>query len=250
MNTHQRARDTRSRRWIIACFAATLLLSPIASTQTANEKANYPDVIIPLRGKPIRGNIIKFGGTTLYVEVVKRGLKKLVTFEIDSLKEIRKDFGSLQIEIWNRTSGKRFAAAESDVPSPSLREPFAPVVKRDTAAALAIERDSIYVGTLDRKDTSRSQSTLVDQLPFTTRREESEFPPEAKSKRLGGLVELRLWIDKAGVPSKYQVVQCTDSIFVTNSVAAAMKWEFSPAIVKGTPVGVWASVTFEYKIQK
>ena len=135
----------------------------------------------------------------------------------------------------------------SRAPAPRLQDPFTRIITRDTAAAIAIERDSIYVGTLDRKDTSQSQSAFVDQLPFTTRREESEYPPEAKAKRLAGFVELRLWIDREGVPSKYTIVQCTDSIFVANSVAAAMKWEFSPAIVKGTPVGVWASVTFEYK---
>ena len=40
--------------------------SPISPAQTANDIANSTDVIIPLKGKPIKGNIIKFDGTTLY----------------------------------------------------------------------------------------------------------------------------------------------------------------------------------------
>jgi hypothetical protein len=65
-----------------------------------------------------------------------------------------------------------------------------------------------------------------------------------------GIVKLRLWVDRDALPRKCEIAESTDPIFVETSVASAMKWEFSTAVVKGSPVGVWASISFEYKYQR
>ena len=123
-------------------------------------------------------------------------------------------------------------------------------LRKDTASASTIEHDSIYVGALDKVDTSKTQSALVDHLPTRVRSVGTVYPEKAIKEMLEGIVELRLWIDKEGIPQKYKLVECTDPIFVPGSVESVMKWEFSPATVKGIPVGVWASISFEYKFQK
>jgi TonB family protein len=236
--------------YVIQCFALTLLFSMISLSQTINENLNYRDEIISLKGKSIKGNILKIDGTTLYVEITNNRRTKIITYDINSLKEIRKDFGSITIEIGNRPPQKIVAQALTTAPLISIPSPVSLSAGKDTTAALAIERDSIYVGALDKVDTSKTQSSLVDHMPTRLRSTGTEYPSEAIKERLEGIVELRLWIDKDGIPQKYKIVESTDPIFVESSVASVMKWEFSPATVKGIPVGVWASVSFDYKFQR
>ena len=233
-----------------------LLLVPafFAFAQTTGEyraeKPIYRDEIIPLRGKPFKGKILKFEGSTMYVEITKHKITQVVVLSLDSLREVNKDFGPTKISIWKRKP--LVAAAKTPTGSPTINLPtrLSQTVVRDTAAALEIERDSIYVGAVDRKDTSDTQSSMVDQKPIPLVRGNTEYPPAAVSKRMEGIVKMRLWIDRNGIPQKYEVLDSTDPLFIETSVESAMKWEFSPAVVKGTPVGVWASVTFEYRFQK
>lgn len=228
----------------------SLLLSVGVPAQLREERPNYPDEIVPIRGKPFRGKILKFEGTTIYLEVTKHKIAQIITIDVDSLLDVTKDFGPTKITIWQRKPEAKQSRAATNSPTIKLPKHFGVASKRDSAAALAVERDSIYVGAVDRNDTTAVQSVIVDQKPVPLIRANTEYPPEAVSKRLEGTVVLRLWIDKDGLPKRHKVVQSSNSIFVENSVASAMNWEFSPAIVKGTPVGVWASVTFEYRIQK
>ena len=43
----------------------------VSPAQRINENPNYTDEIISLKGKAIKGNIIKTDGTNLYVEIPK-----------------------------------------------------------------------------------------------------------------------------------------------------------------------------------
>jgi TonB family protein len=242
--------NARSWKLVVAVGIASLLLSVGATAQLREERPNYPDEIVPLRGKPFRGKILKFEGTTIYLEVTKHKIAQIITIDVDSLLEVTKDFGPTKITIWKRKPEAKQSRAGRNTPVIRLPKNFGVATKRDSVAALAVERDSIYVGAVDRTDTTALQSAIVDQKPVPLVRGSTEYPKEAAAKRLEGTVVLRLWIDKDGLPKRHEVVQSSNPIFVESSVASAMKWEFSPAIVKGTPIGVWASVTFEYKIQK
>jgi TonB family protein len=239
-----------SWKFVMALSIVSLLLSVGAAAQLREERPNYPDEIVPIRGKPFRGKILKFEGTTIYLEVTKHKIAQIITIELDSLLEVTKDFGPTKVTIWQRKPEVKQSRAARNSPTIRLPKNFGLTSKRDSVAALAVERDSIYVGAVDRKDTSAVQSVFVDQKPVPLVRANTEYPPGAASRRLQGTVILKLWIDKDGLPKKHEVVVSSDPIFVESSVASAMNWEFSPAIVKGTPVGVWASVTFEYKFQK
>jgi TonB family protein len=239
-----------SWKFVMALSIVSLLLSVGATAQLREERPNYPDEIVPIRGKPFRGKILKFEGTTIYLEVTKHKIAQIITIELDSLLEVTKDFGPTKVTIWQRKPEAKQSRAARNSPTIRLPKNFGLTSKRDSVAALAVERDSIYVGAVDRKDTSAVQSVFVDQKPVPLVRANTEYPPGAASRRLQGTVILKLWIDKDGLPKKHEVVVSSDPIFVESSVASAMNWEFSPAIVKGTPVGVWASVTFEYKFQK
>ena len=237
------------RYWTFV-VALSVFATPDASTQVKDQRPNYTDEIIPVHGKPFKGKILKFDGTTLYVEVTKHKITQVITLSVDSLREVNKDFGPTKISIWKQKPQRKTPTDKLSSPVVKVPRHFMANIKKDTVAALAVERDSIYVGAVDRKDTATSQSSRLDQRPVPLKRYDTEYPSEGVSRRMEGVVRLRLWIDREGVPKKCEILDCTDSLFVPNSIASAMKWEFSPAIAGGTPVGVWASVTFEYRFQK
>ena len=237
------------KSWIFASVSAMLFFGTTFS-QVKEQRPNYTDEIIPLHGKPFKGKILKFDGTTLYVEITKHKITQIITLSVDSLREINKDFGPTKISVWKPKPRRKSPSDRAASPVVSVPSHLRANIKKDTVAALAVERDSIFIGAIDRKDTATSQSSRLDQRPVPLKRYNTEYPPEGVSKRMEGIVKLRLWIDKEGLPKKYQILECTDSLFVPNSITSAMNWEFSPAIVGGTPVGVWASVTFEYRFQR
>jgi len=196
------------------------------------------------------GKILKFDGRTLYVEITKYKIAQIIILNLDSLEEVYKDFGAIKVSVWKRkdeVAPKQFTSTMPVIKLPPERTQLAAA---DTIAAIAIERDSVYVGSVDRLDTTANQRALVDKMPVPLTRQSADYPSRAFSQHIQGSVKLKLWIDRDGIPQKWEVVECTDPVFIENSAASAMKWEFSPAIVKGTPVGVWAEITFEYLIQR
>lgn len=235
---------------IAVCAMGTSPLSLNLTAQSSDQRPDYPDEIIPLRGKPFKGKILKFEGKTIYIEITKHKVAQVIVLNVDSLREVNKDFGPTKISLFKREPPQPRKNRQANQTRLRIPPQHAYATKRDTIAALAVERDSVFVGEIDKTDTSQAQRTLVDQMPVPLRKPATEYPRAAASRGLDGHVKLRLWIDKEGIPRKWTVVECTDSIFVENSILSAMKWEFSPAVVKGTPVGVWAAVSFEFMVQR
>ena len=87
---------------LIQIFLLIIFASLPLFAQTPESKANYTDEISPLHGKPFKGRILKFDGTTVYFEIRKDKTNQIVVMEIDSLKEINKNFGPINVSIFNR----------------------------------------------------------------------------------------------------------------------------------------------------
>ncbi len=122
-----------------------------ASAQLREEWPNYPDEIVPIRGKPFRGKILKFEGTTLYLEVTKHKIAQIITIDIDSLLEVTKDFGPTKVAIWQRKPEAKQSPAARNSLTIRLPKNFGAASKRDSVATLAVERDSIYVELLIKR---------------------------------------------------------------------------------------------------
>jgi len=238
------------KNFLSLIFIGGLALPSNVTAQVQQQKPDYRDEIVPLHGKPFMGKILKFEGRTLYVEITKYKIAQIISLSIDSLEGVNKDFGAIKVSVWKHK--EESAPKEAVASAPLIELPAERFLQAavDTVAAITIERDSVFVGSVDRVDTTALQRALIDQMPIPLTRATTEYPPRAYSQHLQGSVKLRLWIDKEGIPQKWEVAECSDSVFVQSSVASAMKWEFSPAVVKGTPVGVWAALTFEYQIQR
>ena len=79
----------------------------------------------------------------------------------------------------------------------------------------------------------------------------SEFPPEARAKRIsGGLCLVSLTVDTAGIPQDIHLVRCTDPVFAKNSLKAAGQYRFTPAtLLDGTPVEAKITVTAKFVLK-
>ncbi len=76
------------------------------------------------------------------------------------------------------------------------------------------------------------------------------YPEEARKQKIEGTVWVKMWIDKKGNARRVEILKSDAEIFNQASIDAAMKWKFSPAMLKGEPVDVWVSIPFKFKLSK
>ncbi|MCX6138766.1 MAG: TonB family protein [Ignavibacteriales bacterium] len=76
------------------------------------------------------------------------------------------------------------------------------------------------------------------------------YPESARKSGLEGTVWVKIWIDEEGVPQKADIIKSDAGDFNQASIDAAMKWRFTPAMLKGKPVAVWVTIPFKYKLNK
>src|SRR3989304_2079710 len=129
---------TRILRFILPLIVLQLLFLSLSMAQMTDKRPNYPDEIVPIKGKPFKGKILKFEGSTLYVEITKHKVTQIITLDVDSLQEVTKDFGPTKIIVWKRKAEARQSRPVAASPIIKLPKNYEITVKRDTVAALAV----------------------------------------------------------------------------------------------------------------
>jgi len=76
------------------------------------------------------------------------------------------------------------------------------------------------------------------------------YPPDAKAKRLIGVVILRAIIDTDGNVTELTLISSTDPIFVDAAMSAVRRWKYIPYILNGVPVEVQTNITVNFTIGK
>jgi protein TonB len=76
------------------------------------------------------------------------------------------------------------------------------------------------------------------------------YPPEAKEKKLEGIVRLRAIIGRDGAISNLTVVEATDPIFIDAAKAAVERWKYRPYILNGEPTDVETTITVNFTMGK
>lgn len=76
------------------------------------------------------------------------------------------------------------------------------------------------------------------------------YPELARLSGVEGTVWVKIWVDEKGNSRKAVIMRSDAEIFNQVSIDAAMKWKFSPAILKGKPVAVWVSIPFKFRLNK
>jgi TonB family protein len=78
-------------------------------------------------------------------------------------------------------------------------------------------------------------------------RAEPVYPIAAKQARLAGTVIVEVTVDEKGIVTDARAV-CGPDLLVIASVEAARRWTFTPSLLKGVPVKVIGTLTFNYHL--
>ncbi len=246
-------------------FLLILFLLSTGFQQTAQHRPSekdYHDLFIPLKGKPFHGKILRIEGKRMYVEVLKRGVPTVITPTVDSLLEVKRDYGAIQISVWRQTRTMQ-PTHQSTKHSVAIRLPenYGTIVKGDTNLVKQYEKDSLDVGFINKDDSAHAavfssdkdqgeKPPVLSERPIPLIQVPPTLPRYMIENPITGVVDVRVWINKEGKPEKYEILSATNEAFVKPVSEAIMQWEFSPAQINGVPIGVWASVEFEFRIGK
>jgi TonB family protein len=83
---------------------------------------------------------------------------------------------------------------------------------------------------------------VVNQVP-------PRYPDLATRAGLEGTVWVQIWVDKEGRPKRAIVQKSDAEVFNQPATEAAMRWMFTPAMMKNGPVSVWVTIPFRFKLQ-
>ena len=88
----------------------------------------------------------------------------------------------------------------------------------------------------------------VEKEPDIVVNSKPDYPEIAKRAGVEGTVYVKILIDKEGKPKKAVVIKSSADMFNDVSVAAAMKYVFTPAIQNKQPIPVWIVIPFKFKL--
>ena len=89
-----------------------------------------------------------------------------------------------------------------------------------------------------------------EKAPVAIKIVEPKYPELAQRAGVEGTVWVKIWVDKEGKPRKALVLKSTAELFNQAAVDAAMKWVFTPALMRNGPVSVWVSIPFKFMLSK
>jgi TonB family protein len=100
------------------------------------------------------------------------------------------------------------------------------------------------------QDTARppADNVVVDREPVVKTRVEPKYPKAALDAGVEGIVWVKVWVDRAGRPRDAQILKSDAEVFNQSVIEAALGFRFEPASFHGTPVDVWVSVPFKFKL--
>jgi protein TonB len=87
----------------------------------------------------------------------------------------------------------------------------------------------------------------VDRVPRLLRMVPPDYPPEAFTKKIEGVVSVEILVDADGKVARTQITHSVPLLDVA-AVAAVRQWVFSPAIKDGRPVATLATAPVSFKI--
>lgn len=96
--------------------------------------------------------------------------------------------------------------------------------------------------------TPPADGVQVDKEPGLVKNAMPVYPEEALKNGLEGTVYVKIWVGTEGKVMDAVIQKSDDAIFNQASLDAAKQFQFTPALKDGTPVSVWVTVPFKYKL--
>jgi len=117
---------------------------------------------------------------------------------------------------------------------------------------MVIALPSVCFGQKDAEQQGGDSSSIAPgpevHPPVVLEQPMAEFPDEAGHRKVQGMCLVKLIVDAEGMPQDVHIERCSDPVFAENSVAAARKYRFSPALKEGKPVPVVVTVLVNFKL--
>ncbi len=90
----------------------------------------------------------------------------------------------------------------------------------------------------------------VEEFPVPVKLVQPDYPDLAKRSGIEGTVWVKILVSKEGKAKKALVIKSDAEIFNDVSVAAAMQWLFTPAMMNSGAIAVWVTVPFKFRLNK
>jgi protein TonB len=90
----------------------------------------------------------------------------------------------------------------------------------------------------------------VEELPVPVKLVQPDYLDLAKRSGVEGTVWVKILVSKEGKAKKALVIKSDAEIFNDASVAAAMQWLFTPAMMNSGAIAVWVTVPFKFRLNK
>ncbi len=118
-------------------------------------------------------------------------------------------------------------------------------------AGEGIPGDAWTEGSPTYPDVIPEPNTFVpaEKYPEAVKRVEPDYPVVAVKAGIEGTVTVQVYVGASGRVRKAVVLKTSAEILNDAALAAASKWVFTPALMNRSPVGVWVSIPFRFKLQ-
>jgi TonB family protein len=106
----------------------------------------------------------------------------------------------------------------------------------------------VHTAIAEADSSSEGSAVEVDQQPTILKKVDPHYPAAALKKGDEGKVWLKLRIDEQGKVAEAEVAKSTDAQFNQPALDAAKQWLFTPAYKGKTPIAIWVTVPFNFKL--
>jgi TonB family protein len=103
---------------------------------------------------------------------------------------------------------------------------------------------------MPKHNPDRQEFDFVEKQPEPKKQVQPKYPSEARRLGIEGTVWVKVLVGKDGKVKKSEVVSADPEVFKEPSLAAARQWLFVPAVLRGKPVEVWATIPFRFALDK
>jgi TonB family protein len=92
-----------------------------------------------------------------------------------------------------------------------------------------------------------SEYVPYDKAPEAVKIVQPAYPAMALQAGVEGTVWVKIWVGKDGLPKKAIVSKSEWPVLNQSATDAAMRWTFSPATIRSSPVDVWINIPFRFR---
>jgi len=118
------------------------------------------------------------------------------------------------------------------------------------------ESDGTYKGVQPDVKSETPPANIPEDKPFEFVEKEPQvvesalpvYPELARKANLEGTVYVKVLVGKDGRPVKATAIKFDSEIFVQPSIYAAMKFVFTPGLQHKSPVMVWTTIPFKFRL--